>query len=86
LALVGSLPTLGMTIGMRPKTWSIDYQVREDAESMFVPVELLPNAVPGDIVEITSAQPSVSRRGRVVGPALADSNGDFVTVTFEDAP
>ena len=33
-----------MRLDMRPKTWSIEYQVRKDAESMFVPVELLPNA------------------------------------------
>ena len=69
---------------MRPKTWSIEYQIREDAESMFVPVELLPDAEPGDIVEITSAQPAVSRRGRVAGPAVAGSSGNFVTVTFAE--
>ena len=40
-----------------PKQWSIEYQVREDAESMFIPAELLPDAEAGDVVEITSAQP-----------------------------
>ena len=74
-----------MPVDMRPKTWSIEYQVREDAESMFVPVELLPNAEPGDAVEITSVQPAVTRRGRVAGPAVADPRGDFVTVTFDEA-
>ena len=62
-----------------PTHWSIEYQVREDAESMFIPADLLPDAEVGDVVEITSAQPSVSRLGRVAGP---DSSGDFVTVTF----
>jgi hypothetical protein len=69
---------------MGSKTWSIEYQVREDAESMFVPAELLPNAQSGDVVEITSEQPSVRRRGRVAGPAVSDSTGDFVRVTFSD--
>jgi hypothetical protein len=68
---------------MTPRTWSIEYQVREDAESMFVPTDLLPSAEPGDIVEIRSTQPSVSRRGRVAGPPVADANGEFLTVTFE---
>ena len=70
---------------MKPKSWSIEYQVREDAESMFVPTELLPNAQAGDYVEITSVQPSVSRRGRVDGPAGADSTGDFLRITFSEA-
>ncbi len=50
---------------------------------MFVPADLLPRAQPGDVVEITSAQPPVTRRGRVAGPADADMRGEFVTVTFE---
>ena len=68
---------------MSPKTWSIEYQVHEDAESMFVPADLLPGAQTGDVVEITSVQPSVRRRGRVTGPLIADSAGDFVTVTLD---
>jgi hypothetical protein len=66
-----------------PKTWSIEYQVREDAERMFVPADLLPNAEAGDVVEITSVQPFVRRRGRVAGPLIEDSAGDFVTVTLD---
>jgi hypothetical protein len=76
----------GNAVGMpHPTTWSIEYQVREDAESMFVPTDLLPHAHPGDFVEITSAQPPVTRRGRLVGPADADAEtrGEFVTVTFD---
>jgi hypothetical protein len=70
---------------MSPTAWSIEYQVREDAESMFVPAELLPGAQTGDVVEITSVQPPVRRRGRVAGPVITDSAGDFITVTLDDA-
>jgi hypothetical protein len=66
-----------------PRTWFIEYQVREDAESMFVPTELLPEAQPGDIVEIASAQPPVTRRGRVADRADADWRDEFVSVTFD---
>ncbi len=66
-----------------PRTWSIEYQVREDAERMFIPVELLPHAQPGDVVEITSEQPPVSRRGEVIGPADDDGHGEFLVVAFE---
>ena len=68
-----------------PKTWSIEYQVREDAESMFIPAELLPDAEAGDVVEITSTQPAVTRHGEVAGPGVPDSAGDFITVTFTEA-
>ena len=81
--MVGSSPRPGTLIGMgHPKKWSIEYLVRVDAESMFIPADLLPDAESGDVVEITSAQPSVSRLARVAGPAVTDSSGDFVTVTF----
>ena len=64
-------------------TWSIDYQVREDAESMFIPAELLPDANPGDLVVVTSVLPPVTKRGRVAGPADDEGHGKFVRVTFE---
>ena len=66
-----------------PASWSIEYPVREDADSIFVPTELLPRAQPGDVVEIESLDPPVSRRGRVAGPADADPGGEFVTVTLD---
>jgi hypothetical protein len=66
-----------------PTTWSIEYSVREDAESIFVPTELLPDARPGDVVEVVSTQPAVTRRGRVAGHADADRRADFVTVTLD---
>ncbi|MET0143429.1 MAG: hypothetical protein ABW328_01385 [Ilumatobacteraceae bacterium] len=63
--------------------WSIELDVREDATRMFVPVELVPDAKMGDIIEVTSAQPEVVRRGQIVEHLADDSRGDFVTVVFE---
>jgi hypothetical protein len=68
----------------RQKTWSIEYDVREDAESMFVPAELLPDAQRGDLVELTSAQPAVTRQGRVADRFDDESRGEFVTVRFDE--
>jgi hypothetical protein len=65
------------------RTWSIEYDVREDAESMFVPAELLPDAQPGDLVELRSAQPEVTRQGRVADRFDDESRGQFVTVRFD---
>jgi hypothetical protein len=65
------------------RTWSIEYDVREDAESMFVPAELLPDAQPGDLVELRSAQPEVTRQGRVADRFDDESRGRFVTVRFD---
>jgi hypothetical protein len=65
------------------RTWSIEYDVREDAESMFVPAELLPDARPGDLVELRSAQPEVTRQGRVADRFDDESRGQFVTVRFD---
>ena len=41
----------------QPSTWSIEQDVRADAESIFVPIEQLPDADTGDIVEISSSVP-----------------------------
>jgi hypothetical protein len=65
------------------RTWSVEYDVREDAESMFVPAELLPDAQPGDLVELRSTQPEVTRQGRVVDRFDDESRGQFVTVRFD---
>ena len=64
-------------------SWSIEYQVREDEESMFVPAELLPNAQPGDVVEIRSTQPPVTRRGRVAELEDDATRGEFVCVHLD---
>jgi hypothetical protein len=74
----------GTTIGMsHRRTWSIEYDVREDAESRFVPAELLPRAQPGDLVEVRSAQPATTRQGRVRERFDDESRGEFVTVRFD---
>lgn len=67
-----------------PTTWSIEYHVREDAESLFVPAELLPGAQLGDVVEIKSAQPPVTRRGQVADRVDDAARGEFVTVNLDD--
>ena len=67
----------------QPSTWTIEYHVREDAERMFIPLELLPHARPGDAVEIRSAQPPVTRHGRVAHTTEADRSGEFVIVTLD---
>jgi hypothetical protein len=64
-------------------TWSIELDVREDAERMFVPVGLLPDAVVGDTVDVTSGAPRAVRRGRVVDEIDDARRGSFVTVSFE---
>jgi hypothetical protein len=82
--VVASLPKMGTPVGMsHQRTWSIEYDVREDAESMFVPAELLPHAERGDLVEMRSAQPAVTRQGRVADRFDDESRGEFVTVRFD---
>ena len=63
-------------------SWSIELDVREDTPSMFVPADLLPDAGIGDAVEVTSANPPATRRGRVTDE-VDDDTGRFVTVSFE---
>jgi hypothetical protein len=67
----------------RPAAWSIEYRLREDEDSLFVPAELLPHAQPGDAVEITSTQPLLTRRGRVTDRVNDEARGEFVTVDLE---
>ena len=50
---------------------------------MFVPAQLLPHAQPGDLVELRSAQPEVTRQGRVADRFDDESRGQFVTVRFD---
>ena len=52
-----------------PRSWSIEYVVREDEESVFIPADLLPDAQPGDLVELsvgatTRHPPGPRRRAR----------------------
>jgi hypothetical protein len=63
--------------------WSIEYESREDADSIFVPAELLPEAQPGDVVQMTSARPAVTRSGRVIELVTDRVRGVFVTVKLD---
>ena len=63
-------------------TWPITFDVREDAERMFVPAELLPAAAVGDEVVASSSEPPVTRTGTVVDHADDPSRGRFVVVAF----
>jgi hypothetical protein len=67
----------------RPTAWSIEYRLREDEDSMFVPAELLPHAQPGDAVEIRSTQPLLTRRGRVTDRVNDETRGEFVIVSLD---
>jgi hypothetical protein len=67
----------------RPRSWSIEHQVREDADSIFVPAELVPRAQPGDAIEIRSSQPTLTRHGHVVACVDDHERGRFVTVKLE---
>ena len=64
-------------------SWSIEYLVREDEESVFIPADLLPDAQPGDVVELTSTQPPVTRRGRVAELEDDATRGEFVCVHLD---
>ena len=64
-------------------SWSIEYVVREDEESVFIPADLLPDAQPGDVVELSSAHPHVTRRGRVTELEDDATRGEFVLVHLD---
>jgi hypothetical protein len=63
-------------------TWRIELDVRDDAPSMFVPADLLPDASPGDAVVVRSANPPATRAGVVQAVLDDDARGRFVTVSF----
>jgi hypothetical protein len=67
-----------------PHAWSIQHEIREDAESVFIPADLLADAAIGDLVEIGSAT-SPTRSGHVIDRVHDVERGDFVTVKL-DAP
>lgn len=64
--------------------WSVELDVREDAPSVFVPAERLPDAVVGDHVVVTSAQPSAIRRGRIVEILDDPQRGRFFSVSLDE--
>jgi hypothetical protein len=66
-----------------PRRWTVDLDVREDAPGVFVPVDLLPDALVGDSVTISSSQPATVRRGRIVEQLDDDVRGRFFSVSLE---
>jgi hypothetical protein len=65
------------------RRWTVDLDVREDAPSVFVPAELLPDALVGDYVTISSRRPAAVRRGRISAHLDDDERGQFFPVSLE---
>lgn len=65
------------------RQWSVEFDVREDAASVFVPAAHLPDAAVGDVVTITSGEPSVLRRGRIADVVDDAQRGQFFTVSLD---
>ena len=67
---------------MAQQQWSIDQDVREDSDSVFVPAAQLPRAAIGDVVEFTS-QHAGTRCGRVTALIEDGERGTFFTVGLD---
>jgi len=65
------------------RVWSVELNVREDATSMFIPAELLPDAVRGDQVTITSVEPATIRHGRIDEVLDDRERGRFFAVSLD---
>ena len=65
------------------RRWTVDLDVREDAPSVFVPADLLPDASVGDFVTISSDQPATVRRGRITETLDDHVRGPFFSVSLE---
>jgi hypothetical protein len=65
--------------------WSIEQDVREDADSVFVPVAQLPLADIGDVVEVGTTH-SGTRPGHITALVEDDQRGDFYTVELDRPP
>lgn len=65
------------------RQWSVEFDVREDAASVFVPAEHLPDAAVGDVVTIASGEPSAERRGRITDVVDDAQRGRFFTVSLD---
>lgn len=61
----------------------MEFDVREDAASVFVPAEHLPEAALDDVVTLTSGEPSALRRGRIVDVVDDAQRGKFFTVSLD---
>jgi hypothetical protein len=64
--------------------WSIEQDVREDADSVFVPCDRLSGAGVGDLVEVGSAHAG-RRCGRITAIVEDRRRGSFYTIQL-DAP
>jgi hypothetical protein len=61
----------------------IHFELREDEQSAWLPVDLLPDAVAGDRVAISSDLLPTPRVGTVVETVDDDRRGRFHRVSFE---
>jgi hypothetical protein len=66
-----------------PATRVVELDVRDDAESMFVPEEAIPDAEVGDDLTVVSRQPEAVRAGRVVEMLDDALRGRFARVTLD---
>ena len=71
-------------MGGEEREWAVEFDVREDASSVFLPAERLPDAVAGDHVVVTSTRPAAVRRGRIVELLDDPGRGRFFAVSIED--
>jgi hypothetical protein len=65
------------------RRWTVDFDIREDATSVFVPADSLPDASVGELVTISSSLPDTVRRGRIVEVLDDDVRGRFLVVSLE---
>lgn len=62
--------------------WTLDRDIREDADSVFVPAEDLPLADVGDVVQFSTEQ-AARRRGHVTALVEDGELGPYFTVELE---
>ena len=70
---------------MAQQQWSVDQDVREDADSVFVPAEQLPHGAIGDVVRFTSGHAG-TRSGRITALVTDGERGTFFTVGLDRPP
>jgi|tagenome__1003787_1003787.scaffolds.fasta_scaffold8009519_1 hypothetical protein len=65
------------------RPWSVEQHVRADAERVFVPVEQLVGAAPGDAVEIHSPESVSAHTGQIIEQVSDEARGAFFIVQLE---
>jgi hypothetical protein len=63
----------------------VDFELREDEQSAWLPVELLPDATAGDHVSVSSALLAAPRVGTIAETVDDPGRGRFHRVTFDAA-